>query len=733
MARSASFMQESARNVTQGKYLNLRHWLQTIMQTPDMSLATMDLNATHSSVALAEHGLLHLLTQTLPSGVGYFAAEPLRCRWSNPLLAAYNGHTVASIVGKTLAQALGKNAWDALQPQLAHPAQTTDISCLSEHATPCGNLRKSQIQLRAHCDANGALLGWLVLVHDRTAQWLADRAVQHSEERLRKFAMATDEAILFHRAGVLLDGNAALQKLTGRTLAELVGSNAYHLLPERFRAPVSEYARYGGEYLYEAAVLHRDGYEVPVEIVGKTMPDHDASYRVVVLRNITQRKQAQQREAFLQLHDSLTHLPNRRHLMGRLEAALAQAQQERTQAAVLLVDLDHFKTVNDSLGHQAGDQLLCEVARRLRATVRDEDVVARLNGDKFAIVLTEIYSRDNASTVADKIILAVCQTITLANTPLTLSPSIGIAMYPDDGLDALELLRNADAAMYHAKDSGRANRQFYTANMAGHATEVLRKERLLRAAIAQDAFVLHYQPQLRLSDGALVGFEALVRWQHPERGLVGPDDFIGFAESRGLITPIGRWVLREACRQIKIWQSQGLAFVPVAVNLSALEFRQRDVAADIAQVLHSSGLASQYLDIELTESVLMHHASEGLATLHALKALGVGISIDDFGTGYSSLSYLKRYPIDKLKIDRSFVIDTPGSSEDVALVTAIIQMGHSLQLQTVAEGVETPEQIALLQQLGCDVAQGHGLSLPMDAVQATTWLQTRALALQSKP
>ena len=678
---------------------------------------------------LPEPGLLHLLAESLPSGVGYFAPLTLRCRWANALLAAFNANTAQTVVGQTLAQVLGSATWEQLEAQLssptllAHGVHNMVIACLSEQPTPCGNPRKSQIQLRAHCDASGALQGWLVLVHDRTALWLSDVAVQHSEERLRKFAAATGEAILFHRAGTLLDGNAALQQLTGHPLTQLIGSNAYALLAPRFQTAAQDYVRSGGEYVYEAAILHRDGHEVPVEIIGKTMPECEDNYRAVVLRDITQRRQAQQREAFLQLHDSLTHLPNRRYLTEQLDNALVQAQQEGTQAAVLFVDLDHFKTVNDSLGHQAGDKLLCEIAKRLRSCVRDGDVVARLNGDKFAIVLAEIDSRDNAAAVADKVILAVCQTITLENTPLTLSPSIGIALYPDDGLEALELLRNADAAMYHAKDSGRANRQFYTANMAGRATEVLRKERLLRAAIAQSAFVLHYQPQLRLSDGALVGFEALVRWQHPERGLVGPDEFIGFAESRGLITPIGRWVLRESCRQMKVWQMQGLAFVPVAVNLSALEFRQRDVAADIAQVLHSSGLAPQYLDIELTESVLMHHASEGLVTLHALKALGVGISIDDFGTGYSSLSYLKRYPIDKLKIDRSFVMDTPGSSEDVALVTAIVQMGRSLQLQTVAEGVETAEQIALLQRLGCDVAQGHGLSLPMDAVQATAWLQ----------
>ncbi len=697
-------------------------------QMPDMSETSLAIDLMRSHPAGLQENLLPLLIQSLPEGVGYFDADSLQCLWANALLAHYNGATLSSVLHKPLAQVLGDKAWSAVCEPLAQQPPRSHISGHCEQPSPCGNLRKSHIQLRAHCDANGTVVGWLVLVHDRTAQWLAERAVQDSEERLRKFAAATGEAILFHRSGVLLDGNAALQNLTGYPVAEMMGCNVYDLLPQRFQASVREYARYGGEYLYEAAIKHKDGHEVPVEMVGKTMPEHDASYRIVVLRDITQRKQAQQREAFLQLHDALTQLPNRRHLMDLLDTALVQAQRERTQAAVLYIDLDHFRTVNDSLGHSTGDKLLCEIAKRLRATVRDEDIVARLNGDKFVIVLTQLHSRENAAVVADKVILAVCQSVILDNTPLILSPSIGIGMYPDDGLEALELLRNADAAMYHAKDSGRANRQFYAPDMAGRATEVLRKERLLRAAIEQGAFVLHYQPQLHLHDGSLAGFEALVRWQHPERGLVGPDEFITFAESRGLITPIGRWVLQEACRQLKIWHTQGLAFVPVAVNLSALEFRQRDVAADIAQVLQNSGLEPRYLDIELTESVLMHNASQGLATLHALKALGVGISIDDFGTGYSSLSYLKRYPIDKLKIDRSFVMDTPGSSEDVAIVTAIIQMGRSLQLLTVAEGVETPEQIALMQSLGCDLGQGHGLSLPMDATQATAWMQARQQA-----
>jgi len=310
----------------------------------------------------------------------------------------------------------------------------------------------------------------------------------------------------------------------------------------------------------------------------------------------------------------------------------------------------------------------------------------------------------------------------LDHQAITMSPSIGISLFPDDGSSGDVLLRCADAAMYHAKENGRGNRQFFQPGMDGRAMEVLQQERQLRDAITHGAFVLHYQPQVGLEDGSLQGFEALVRWQHPVRGLVGPDEFIGFAESRGLIAPIGRWVLHEACRQLKAWQDEGLARVPVCVNLSALEFRQRDLAGEITAVLHATGLPARFLEIELTESVLMHQTGHVLDTLNAIKALGVGVSVDDFGTGYSSLAYLKRYPIDKLKIDRSFVMDTPGDADDVAIVTAIVQMGRSLQLQTVAEGVETPAQMALLRQLGCDLVQGFLVSVPMDAQATRHWL-----------
>jgi len=547
--------------------------------------------------------------------------------------------------------------------------------------------------------------------------------VRQSEERMRKFTEATDEAIVFHRDGLITDGNEALTRLTGYSLQEVTGLSIFNFISPEWRATALEYTRSGREDPYEVTIQHKDGHAIPVEVVGKTMPLHHADYRIVVVRDITARKQAQEREAFIALHDPLTQLPNRHFLMEQLSQVLSLARRRHGRVAVLFMNLDHFKTVNDSLGHHAGDQLLCNVAERLRQGVRDADVVARIGGDEFVVVLTDVQTPDDAAMVADKLLEAMHGVFTVDQLPLTISPSIGISLYPDHGGSADMLLRCADAAMQHAKDSGRGNRQFYATSMEASALDVLHQERLLRDAIARNDFVLHYQPQICLADGSLQGLEALVRWRHPERGLVGPDEFITFSESRGLITPIGRWVMREACRQLKAWQDQGLANVPVAVNLSALEFRQRDVAAEIAAVLQETGLAPQYLEIELTESVLMHQTGQTLNTLHAVKALGVGISIDDFGTGYSSLAYLKRYPIDKLKIDRSFVTDTPGSADDVAIVTAIIQMGRSLQLQTVAEGVETQAQIDLLAGLGCDLIQGFVVSAPLDAEATERWLR----------
>ena len=666
--------------------------------------------------------LLRLIADSVPALMAYFDLPGLCCRFANQGYAAYNGHSAASILGLTVREAIGEKAWQAIEPHVERCMQGERVKYMREQTLPNGETRVIEVNLIPHFLEAARLVGAFVLITDITERWRAENAVRQSEERMRKFAEATDEAIVFHRNGIIIDGNEALQRLTGFTLPEVLNQSIFSFITPEWRSVALEYTRSGREDPYEVTITHKDGHTIPVEAVGKTMPLQHADYRIVVLHDLTARMKAKEREAFIALHDPLTNLPNRHHLMEQLDLLLAQANRRQGRAAVLFIDLDHFKTINDSLGHHAGDQLLCDVAQRITQCVRDTDVVARLGSDQFVAVLTDIHTPNDAALVADKLLQAMHGAFTLDHQPVTVSPSIGISVFPDDGSTGDVLLRCADAAMHHAKESGRGNHQFFQPGMDGRAMEVLQQERLLRDAIAHQSFVLHFQPQVSLADGSLQGFEALVRWQHPVRGLVGPDEFIGFAESRGLIAPIGRWVLLEACRQLKAWQDEGLAQVPVAVNLSALEFRQRDLAGEIAAVLRATGLPPHFLEIELTESVLMHQTGPVLDTLNALKALGVGISVDDFGTGYSSLSYLKRYPIDKLKIDRSFVMDTPGNSDDVAIVTAIIQMGHSLQLKTVAEGVETPAQMELLQQLGCDLVQGYLVSVPMDVHAMRCWL-----------
>ena len=675
----------------------------------------------------AGESLLRLMVDAVPALMAYYEAGTLVCRFANASYAQYNGHDTASIVGLTARQAVGEAAWRVIEPHVTRCLQGEQVKYMREQTLPDGALRMIEVNLLPHLDSAGVQQGAFVLINDITEHWHAERAMRLSEERMRKFSEVTSEALVFHQDGAIVDGNEALQRLLGYPLSEMLGQHTWRYVAPRYRGLVADHVHRNIEYAYEAAMLHRDGYEVPVEIVARTMPQHQGKYRIAVLHDLRAHKAAQQRESHLALHDALTQLPNRRHLLEWLNTTVGTAQQmARTSApvqlAVLLLDLDHFKAVNDSLGHAAGDEVLRMVAERLRESVPAHDMVARLGGDQFAVVAVAPEGRQGVEVLADELLAAVSQRMALGDTVLSMSPSIGISLYPSDGNDAAALLRYADAALYQAKARGRGNRQYLEPDRAVEALEALLQEHLLREAIAEGSFVLQYQPQVGLADGVLVGLEALVRWKHPERGLVGPDAFIGMAESRGMITPIGRWVLQEACRQLKAWQDEGLPLVPVAVNLSALEFRQRNVVNEIADVLQRTGLAPQWLEIELTESTLMHPSAAAHETLQALKELGVGLSIDDFGTGYSSLAYLKRYPVDKLKIDRSFVTDAPDDADDVAIVTAIVQMARSLQLKNVAEGVETQEQKDWLRSLGCTLAQGYAIARPLDADQVPAWL-----------
>jgi diguanylate cyclase (GGDEF)-like protein len=417
----------------------------------------------------------------------------------------------------------------------------------------------------------------------------------------------------------------------------------------------------------------------------------------------------------LATHDALTGLPNRVLLEDRLTQAVAHADRDGRSFALMVFDLDRFKLVNDSLGHNAGDDLLQEVARRLTGLVRSVDTVARLGGDEFALLITSIHHPEDAKSLASRAVEVLQTPMRIAGIDVHTSPSIGIAFYPADGNTIEALAAHADAAMYCAKQRGRGNVQCFEGGMNAGLEDRVQLESDLHNAIALKQFELYYQPKVQTSSGSVRGAEALIRWVHPERGLISPDGFIPVAEECGLIGAIGEWVVREACRQARAWQDQGLAPIRVSVNLSPSQFRDSGLAHSIRRALDESDLDPQYLEVELTESAVMSDPEESIAILEQLSAMGVLVSVDDFGTGYSSMSYLRRFPIDKLKIDRVFINEIASRPEDASIVRAIVSLAHSLRLKVVAEGVETPAQLDFLRAVGCDEYQGYHFSRPVPA------------------
>ncbi|MDP1707898.1 MAG: EAL domain-containing protein [Gammaproteobacteria bacterium] len=529
--------------------------------------------------------------------------------------------------------------------------------------------------------------------------------------------------------------NLVAEKMTGWSREEASGrplAEVFQIIDAETRKPVQDpmelairqnktvslsancllIARNGSESAIEdsAAPIHDRGGRV----IGAVMVFHDASQaRAMVLKM-----------SHLAQHDLLTDLPNRLLLNDRLIQAIALAQRHGTQLAVLFLDLDRFKHINDSLGHAIGDYLLQSVAERLAACVRSSDTVSRQGGDEFVILLSKVEHAKDAARSAEKVLAALTAPYDIAQHDLHVTVSIGIGIYPDDGQDAETLLQSADTAMYHAKENGRDNYQFFTQDMNTRAVERQSLEGGLRRALERQEFVLHYQSKVNLETGAITGAEALIRWHHPDRGLVPPAQFVPIAEDCGLILPIGRWVLREVCRQARAWLDAGLRPVPVAVNISAVEFRARDFLESVRAALEDTRLEPRYLELELTESVLMQDAESTNAVLQALKAMGVQLTVDDFGTGYSSLSYLRRFPIDALKIDQSFVRDITSDPDDATIVSAVISMGKSLKQRVIAEGVETREQLAFLRSQGCDEGQGYYFSRPVVAEEFTRLLGT---------
>ena len=669
------------------------------------------------------------------SPLGIFVSDAQgRCTYTN---AAYQ-----EISGLSFEQTLGTR-WS----QAIHPDDRQRV--LAEWGEAMSGVQPFQTEFRfVQRDArvvwtrvNSAAMGDGLAPHGRvktvedvTARKTAELVLQAAEDELfeeRERARVTldsigDAVLSTDIAGKVTYLNLVAEAMTGWSREEALGrplAEVFSILDGSTREAAGNPAQRAIRenrtvaLAADSVLVRRDGAELAIEDSAAPIHNRDGQVAgaVLVFHDVSESRAMTRRMAHLAQHDFLTGLPNRVLLTERLTQAIALAKRRRKQVALVFLDLDYFKHINDSLGHGIGDQVLQRVAERLSATVRATDTVCRQGGDEFVILLAEIEEPQDAARVAEKLLSAFAVPHLIGTHEIHVSLSMGISVYPDDGLDVDEVLQNADTAMYHAKACGRNNYQFFRADMNARAVRRHFLEAGLRRALKQGEFRLHYQPQMDLASGTMTGAEALIRWHDPTLGVVCPGQFVPIAEECGLIIPIGRWVLREACRQVRSWLDAGLRPAPVAVNISAVEFRQKGFLEGVALILDETGLAPAYLELELTESILMQDAEASASVLETLKTMGVKLAIDDFGTGYSSLSYLQRFPIDTLKIDRSFVRDIITDADAATIVSAVIGMGRNLQQRVIAEGVETSEQLAFLRAHQCDEGQGFLFSRPLSA------------------
>lgn len=552
-------------------------------------------------------------------------------------------------------------------------------------------------------------------------------ALKASEARFRTLAETTPCAIFIYQDERFTYANGATSTITGYSREEFLRLGFWDVVHADFRPLVQARGlagekTEGGPLRYEIKIVRKDGEERWLDYTAGTI---DFAGKPAVLGtafDITERKRAEDQIKSLAYHDALTGLPNRLLFTDRLSLAVSQAARHNQHLAVLFLDIDRFKVINDSLGHTLGDRLLQAVAERLQGCVREADTVARLGGDEFTLLLPGVNLPTDVARVAEKILQALKQPFRIEGRELYCTVSMGISLFPEDGEDAETLVKNADTAMYRAKEQGRDNYQLYTPAMNASAVERLHLESGLRRALARNELEIHYQPVLDLSSGRVHGVEALLRWRHPEKGLLGPSEFISLAEVTGLAVPMSSWILRTACAQAREWQATAHPNLSVSVNLSARQFQEPNLVETVKSALVETGLPPRCLDLEITETNAMQNAEATISTLRELKALGVRVSIDDFGIGYSSLSYLKRLPIDTLKIDQSFVRDITTDPDDAAIATAVIALAHTLKLRVVAEGVETEEQLAFLTARSCDRMQGYLFSHPLPPEECTVFL-----------
>ena len=572
------------------------------------------------------------------------------------------------------------------------------------------------------------------ICYEGTVQDITER--RQAEEHLRLLAMVfsnSNEAIIVTDAdNRIIATNSAFTQLTGYRQDEVTGQNprilsAGNTPPEVFRE-MWECLERDGSWQGELWDRRKTGEPYPKWLSISLV--RDAAGRVInhigSFIDISELKATQERIRHLAHHDTLTNLPNRFSLHEKLEQALGFCKRNNQQLALMLIDLDRFKTINDTQGHHAGDELLIQVAQRLKNAVRHSDIVARLGGDEFVVALPGIGSPAEAAHLAAKLAEEISQPYQIIGQEQRTSPSIGICLYPDDGIEIGDLLKNADVAMYHAKAQGRGNFQFFTDAMQLATNRRMNIEADLRLALERGEFVLHYQPQLDLRSGTIVGVEALIRWQHPARGMVAPGEFIPVAEESGMIGAIGDWVLEEACRQLRAWKDKGITHLRMSINLSAGQFLDKTLPVRIHELLASNGIGAELLDLEVTESMSMASPDESISVMKTLTRSGLTLSIDDFGTGYSSLAYLKLLPIRTLKIDRSFVKDIESDPNDADICDVTVLLAHKLGLEVVAEGVESEAQLKFLRSIGCEKIQGYLISRPLPAEHLEDFLQKKA-------
>lgn len=584
-------------------------------------------------------------------------------------------------------------------------------------------------------DADGELVAIEGVIQDITQRRRVEDALRETERRYRSiFEHATEGIYQTSPEGRYLAANPALAAIYGYAspldlIADL--SDIEHQLyvdPHRRQEFTRLMQEYGYTRNFESPVYRRDGSVIWISENARVARDEQGNiqfYEGTVVE-ITERRRYQEELEYQASHDTLTGLPNRALLVDRLRQALHGARRDGRVVAVAFVDLDHFKLINDSLGHHVGDQLLLDMAGRLGACLRSRDTVARQGGDEFVLILTDQADEYGVTLVLRRLLESISQPWVAEHGEYSISCSIGVSLYPRDGDSAEHLLKCADAAMYKAKDMGRNTFHYFTPELDEAANHQLEMANDLRRALERGEFLLHYQPRVDIASGLVVGVEALMRWNRPETGLVPPGEFIPVAEESGLIVPMGEWALHEACAQNRAWQAMGLPPVPVSVNFSPIQFRRAGLVRQVADALVETGLEARWLELELTESFIMQDAERINRAMGELKALGLEIAVDDFGTGYSSLSYLKRFPVDRLKIDKSFVRDVTQDVDDAAIARAIISLGHSLNLRVVAEGVETREQMDFMRQHGCDEIQGYFFSRPLDAMGFEALLRRQA-------